>query len=99
MRRIAVPALVPQHQHLKPGDRQRRFNHHQPLSSAHQPLRQHRHQLAITQRLQHKQKMWHGKDNPPRQPEIRQRAIGRGAESSAIRRDNHLLQLAELRQA
>lgn len=99
MRRVAMPALVPQHQHIKSGDRQRRFDHRQTRSSAHQPLRQHRHQLAIAQRLQHKQEMWHGKDNSPRQTEIRQRAIGRGAESSAVRRDNHLFQLAELRQS
>ena len=43
--------------------------------------------------------MWHGKDNPPHQSEVRQRDIGRRAEAAPVRGDDHVLQLTERFQA
>lgn len=98
MRGIAMRALVPEHRHPEAGHVDGRLDHLQRAAVAHEPRRHHRNEIAVRDSRHHEQEVRHGQHDAPREAELRERVIGAALKAAAVRRDDDVVELAELRE-
>lgn len=87
---------MPEHGHLEARHVDGRLYSLQHRAGAHQTRRHHRHEIGAGQNRDHEQEMRHGKRHPARQSRFCEHLIRGTAKSPAVRRDDHVLEIAEL---